>query len=593
MQDNKIDKSIVQEFLNDINLWSDFNQFLVNKQNSEVSDVTIVTGLWDLGRGNLDTWAKRDFSTYKENFFKLLRSNIPMCIWIPKELEEDVWKIRSKHNTKIYYKELEEFKSWFPFYEQHEKIRKSEKWFNQAAWLEGSPQAKLADYNPMMMTKMFMVNDSAIMNPFSTKYFYWVDGGLTSTVSDGYFTDGEIFKNISSAYDASIVNISYPYEPLDEIHGFTKNKLYQYCKIPASTKQLLVSRGGFWGGPKELIHKYNELYYSVLNDTISDGYTGADECLFTILAHKHPEIVERFEIEGNGLVWPFFEAMKDVKTFIKTKRPPRTSTNLYVLGFNSPAQFERLCESFKSSDENFLNKPRKILINNSTDVSTFEEYDKLCNTYGFEEIHFDNVGICGGRQFIAEHFEESGANFYMFFEDDMLLNDMTTVAEKCKMGFIKYVPNLYETVHKIMYRHDFDFLKMSFAEFFGDNSVQWAWYNVSQDVRDVEWPEYNQLPTLGTDLNSPRTQFDKINNINEISFISGEIYYSNWPQIVSKEGNKKMFLDTKWSRPYEQTWMSHMFQLTKQNLLHGSVLLASPVTHDRFEHYAGPLRKES
>ena len=29
------------------------------------TDITIVTGLWDLGRGNLDSWAKRDFNYYK------------------------------------------------------------------------------------------------------------------------------------------------------------------------------------------------------------------------------------------------------------------------------------------------------------------------------------------------------------------------------------------------------------------------------------------------------------------------------------------------------------------------------------------------
>jgi hypothetical protein len=39
--------------------------------------------------------------------------------------------------------------------------------------------------------------------------------------------------------------------------------------------------------------------------------------------------------------------------------------------------------------------------------------------------------------------------------------------------------------------------------------------------------------------------------------------------------------------------MSHMFQLTKNNQLQGAVLLASPITHNRFDHYDGSLRKES
>jgi hypothetical protein len=593
MENNKLDEAIVQQFLKDMNLWEEFNKFLINKQNLEKSDVTIVTGLWDLGRGNLDGWAKRDFSIYKENFFRLLKSNVNMCIWVPRELEEDIWKIRSKHNTKIYYKELEDFKTWFPFYGQHEKIRTSPNWSNQVGWLTESPQAKLPEYNPMMMSKMFMVNDSAILNPFSTNYFYWMDGGLTSTVSDGYFTGGEIFKNISSVYDKSIVNIVYPYEPVDEIHGFHKNKFYENCELASSTKQVLISRGGFWGGPKELIHKYNELYYSVLSDTILSGYAGADECLFTILAHKHPEIVEQFEIDGNGLVWPFFEAMQNVDTFVKPKKKSTKSTSLYVLGFNSPEQFERLCESFKSADENFLNKPRKILINNSTDISTFDEYDRLCGIYGFEEIHFDNIGICGGRQFIAEHFEESGAEFYMFFEDDMLLNNETVISERCKMGFTKYIPNLYNAITNIMKKEQFDFLKFSFSEFYGDNSVQWAWYNVPQNIRTLNWPEYDKLPEIGLDAKSPKTKFSSIKTIDGVPVITGEIYYSNWPQIVSKTGNEKMFLATKWPHPYEQTWMSHIFQETVAGNINPAILLASTITHDRFAHYPGADRREN
>jgi hypothetical protein len=54
------------------------------------SNVTIVTGLWDLGRGNLDGWGKRDFSNYKTKFFEMLETNAQMCIWIPQELEEEV-----------------------------------------------------------------------------------------------------------------------------------------------------------------------------------------------------------------------------------------------------------------------------------------------------------------------------------------------------------------------------------------------------------------------------------------------------------------------------------------------------------------------
>ena len=54
-------------------------------------NVTLVTGLWDLGRGKIEGWGKRDFQQYKDRFFELLRSDAQMCIWIPKELEQEAF----------------------------------------------------------------------------------------------------------------------------------------------------------------------------------------------------------------------------------------------------------------------------------------------------------------------------------------------------------------------------------------------------------------------------------------------------------------------------------------------------------------------
>jgi hypothetical protein len=73
----------------------------------------------------------------------------------------------------------------------------------------------------------------------------------------------------------------------------------------------------------------------------------------------------------------------------------------------------------------------------------------------------------------------------------------------------------------------------------------------------------------------------------------GEVYYCNWPQLVTKDGSQKMFLTTKWAHPFEQTWMSFMFQETRKGNLASGVLLLSPTDHNRFAHYDHSLRKES
>jgi hypothetical protein len=163
----------------------------------------------------------------------------------------------------------------------------------------------------------------------------------------------------------------------------------------------------------------------------------------------------------------------------------------------------------------------------------------------------------------------------------------------CRNGFRKYIPNLYRTAHEIMAREEFDFLKLSYTEVYMDNNIQVSWYNVPQDVRSYMWPGYDQLPVNGLDPYAPRTKFDRIEVHNEISYAAGEIYYANWPMIVNKKGNYKMFLETEWANPFEQTWMSYMFQESVKGNLKPAVLLAAPTWHNRIVYYQPEERREN
>lgn len=557
-------------------------------------NVTIVTGLWDMGRGDLQGWGQRDFKQYKDRFFEMLKTDVQMCIWIPKDLEGEVLSIRGDKPTKIFIKNVEDFETWNPFFNKIDEIRNNPNWYNIAGWLPESPQAALKYYNPMMFTKMFMLNDSAITNPFNSEYFFWIDGGLTNTVGTGYFHNDKVLDNLDNyvlKHGRKFVQISYPYTSNDEIHGFERRAMARHCNTDFVD---YVCRGGFFGGSKDRVHEINNYYYNVMETTLNENLMGADECLFTILSYKYPNIIHRFEIEGNGLVWPFFETLKEytkdkLKDDLSFTNPDNTA--LYVITFNSPKQFETLINSMLQYDDSFINRPKKILLDNSSDLSTTPEYTRLCELYGFEHVKKDNLGICGGRQWIAEHAEENEFDFYFFFEDDMFFYPKK--GEVCRNGFNRYVKDLYANAISIAQTEGLDFLKLNFTEFYGDNSTQWSWYNVPQDVREEVWPNNKKLPQQGLDPNAPRTKFNEIKSFKGIPYALGEVYYCNWPQVVTRKGNVKMFLTTKWPHPFEQTWMSHMYQETRKGVITSGLLLLTPTEHDRFDFYDGSLRKES
>ena len=559
-------------------------------------ELTVVTGLWDINRTG------RSFDHYIENFNKFLEMPVNMLIYIPKDLEHLVWKKRNKTNTYVRIYELEDIKNSFyqPFWDKTQKIRTNQEWLEQATWLPESPQASNEWYNPIVQSKMFMLHDAKILNIFDTDYFVWLDAGITNTVYEKYFTENNCLDKLIPHLNTFLF-LSYPYQANNEIHGFDFKAINKYAREEVK----YVCRGGLFGGHKDFLSQANGTYYHLLQDTLELGYMGTEESLFSVMAHLEPHIYRRYSLDENGLIVKFVQDLIDDKVRLENNgsrahvlpkgiyNPNTTKTSLYMLTFNFPEQIEHTVATWEANSPDWMFKPRKILLDNSTDESARIKNQELAEKYNFEYIPMEgNVGINGGRLFAAKHFQESDSDYYFFFEDDMGLNPSTNEGF-CRNGFKNYIPNLYKTVHEIMAKEDFDFLKLSFTEVYMDNNIQVSWYNVPQAFRTYMWPDYDQLPISGLDPYAPRTKFDKIDIHNEVPYVSGEIYYANWPMIVSKKGNQKMFLDVEWEHPFEQTWMSYMFQETVKGNLNPAILLASPVWHNRIVYYKPEERREN
>ena len=538
--------------------------------------ITLVTALYDLKRGELSEF-KRSFDHYLECYSKLLNVDVNLIVFGDDELRKyTFWENRRKEdNTQFIVRELDWFKN--EFYDKIQEIRQNKEWYSQVGWLEESPQAKLEYYNPVVMSKMMLLHDAKILDKFDSDYMFWIDAGLSNTLNYDSYLNKNTLEIISNKIK-NFLFIGYPYKATNEIHGFEYPKINEY----ADNEVNIIGRGGFFGGKKDEINKTFNLYYQLLNQTLTDGYMGTEESIFAIMIQKYSDYISYHEIEDNGLVYRLFQDAIDGKLDLKmTNNNKIDKIALYVLGFNSPKQFETLINSIKQYDENLLNTD-KYLINNSdvTDQSVYDAYTKLCNEYGFTEIQEGNKGICGGRQYAAEHFNDTDNDAYLFFEDDMSFYLGEDVV--CRNGFQRKISDILSKSIDILVKENLHYLKLNFTEFFGDNAKQWAWHNVPQNKKEEYWNH-----------NEPNTKYEYIKSANGLAYALGEVYYCNWPQIVTREGNKLMFLDTTWEYPYEQTWMSHIFQLTREGKMRMGILLATPTEHDRFEHYDKNLRREN
>jgi hypothetical protein len=563
-----------------------------------MNNTTLVTGLFDLKRGDLDTGFKRPFDQYLHHFNILLRAckDIPMLVYVDKKHEDFVLNARhGSAGTDIRIKSADDFKTWFSMFDKVDTIRKDPNWYNQVGWLAESTQAKLELYNPLVMSKMFMLNDAAIFDPFGTDNYCWIDAGLTQTVHQGYFSHDKVIQKLEPML-RKFLFVCFPYESNTEIHGFKIDAMNKY----ANAKVNRVARGGFFGGHKKVLSQINGIYYNLLNETLTNGYMGTEESVFTLLTYLYPELTNVEMINDDGLISTFFERVKQLPvpkqevTIEKSNVPDNVEyfqseqevamnksgkgTNLYITCFNIPQQLLLLLDSMEKYNPELLKNTNKYLIDNSIDESTRPAFDDIAKKYGFEVIRKGNLGVCGARQWAAQHFNDSNAKYIVWFEDDMLMQDKNIL---CKNGLNMHCENWLDKCIKIVEEENLDYIKISFSEFFGDHHKQWAWHNVPASVKNKYFPDGKH-----------RMRWKESGCIDGLSYLIGDVYYSNWPSVMTKAGNYKIFLETVYASPFEQTIMSHAFQIQKQGRLRSAVLMASLVNHNRVHHYSKEIRKE-
>jgi hypothetical protein len=260
-------------------------------------DITLVTGIVDVGRAALTNGFGRPFDFYRDNFQALLSLDVPMVIYADPSFEMP----DSRSARKLVPTDRSTLER-FAYFAQIQRIRESPVWRSGAEWLPFSPQAALAHYNPMMMSKLLWLAAQARANPFGTRHFAWIDGGIT------YLVPLDLLRRTLPS-DAMLralrkfLLICFPYKAVGEVHGFEHGALARYAGVLAIE---WVARGGFFGGSAEFVLQAAELYDAMLRDTLEQGYMGTDESIFTILANLHPELFDRFSIERGRMVAIFF-----------------------------------------------------------------------------------------------------------------------------------------------------------------------------------------------------------------------------------------------------------------------------------------------
>jgi hypothetical protein len=266
-----------------------------------MSEITFVTGLWDLNRENMDNtnnnfdW-KRSFKMYTDNLEKLLSTELSIVVYGDDNIKEIVEKYT---NAKYIYYPIEKFNE-SPYYDRIQNIRTSPEWYNQpnAEWLKSSPQAKLPLYVLIQYSKMYFIENTASINPFNSGRFYWLDAGITKN------HDVNLLRNMipSLMKYTNFTVFSHYYVDNTEIHGFLREAVHRYCNVSFVDR---IMKGFFWGGTSKNLNEIVELYNNIIDKSLNEKLLGLDETILTIISYKRPDLFDKVIIHNCENVMQF------------------------------------------------------------------------------------------------------------------------------------------------------------------------------------------------------------------------------------------------------------------------------------------------
>lgn len=270
-----------------------------------MNNITIVTGLWNLGREELTDF-HRKFDHYLGCFDKLLSLQFNFYIYIPDDLLDYVKSRTNTQSTYIHLKSLDEVKNEFPHFNTVQSIRQNPDWYNLNGWLKESTQARLEFYNPIVMSKYSFLYNAAKTNPFNSRYLFWIDAGIANSVHPDYVRNLYNTQKFMDMISDKFLMLSFPYESHCEVHGFEVNRFAEYCGVD---KTDYVCRGGFFGGTPEKIQNIYPMYNQEMDRCFAENLMGTEENFLTILCYKYPELIHRFKLP-DSLVYHFFDNLK-------------------------------------------------------------------------------------------------------------------------------------------------------------------------------------------------------------------------------------------------------------------------------------------
>uniref|UniRef100_A0A0G4FLP0 Uncharacterized protein n=1 Tax=Chromera velia CCMP2878 TaxID=1169474 RepID=A0A0G4FLP0_9ALVE len=270
-------------------------EFLRRAREKPITNATLVTALFDLGRDRLE----RPFEEYLNRFRNFITTRLPTILFLDikhktelEKLVDELLPPEQRQRTLILWRSTDWVQTNFAWMSEVKSLQESSEWNGLADWLSGSPQAKLPLYNPLVMSKMVLTAMAAEWNPFHTDSFLFVDAGHACNGNP------PLTQELLMPWFRKLLKV--------QVHGFKAEEFKRWIGDPHA-HNVKVGRGGVFGGRREVLSVVSELFKVFLHHTLSEGLMGTEENILSLLAYRVPSLVARHNLEGHCTFWNLLE----------------------------------------------------------------------------------------------------------------------------------------------------------------------------------------------------------------------------------------------------------------------------------------------
>lgn len=246
--------------------------------------MTYVTGLWDLARGDLVLF-KRNFDYYLNYLKDILESDLKIIMFGNEEVRAFA-EAHVKHPDRFHFVDLslqDIARYWYTAKVGQQIDSVKQDWLK---WQHYSvlPQYALRMYNPVVFSKSRLLMEAARIDPFSSDYLLWIDGGFTHSIDRGILNEdalGRFFRNYQADWLIQ-VGINLPFHPFEV--GF-RDDGRSYANITAKERQFVW--GNWLGGKAVAASTAYHIFENFLRFTLEQGEMNTDEALFFLMVERY------------------------------------------------------------------------------------------------------------------------------------------------------------------------------------------------------------------------------------------------------------------------------------------------------------------